>query len=476
MIKPIIASLFVSATLNATAQEKDIQPPNIIVLLADDLGYKDLSCYNGIPQTPNLDQLAQNGVKFTNFYAAAPNCSPSRAGLLTGRSPFRAGIYNYRPAKHPMHLRSEEVTIAETLKQSGYQTVHLGKWHLGALPADDQFPHPQPSDQGFDYSYGTENGARPSHHNPINFIRNGQELPKQEGYSCQLLANEAIHWWDNQYKQQKPFFMYVAFHEPHSKVAAPQNLINNYSKHKSSATYMACIQNMDIAVGRIIQHLKKIGQYKNTIIVFASDNGSYKQESNAPLRALKSWIYEGGIRVPGIISWPKHIKSKQIIDEPAGLIDLYSTFCDAANVDISKQKPQDGTSILPLVTQKKFKRSKPLFWFFYRTSPEIAVRKGDFMLMGKDNDTIPRSHGFAAQDMDYISKVKLSSFELYNLKNDISQNKNLWDKKGRKSDKQILEQLIDEIKSDGVKWEQLPEAHKVRKLKTRWKRYKRQNR
>ncbi|MCL3782448.1 sulfatase [Prolixibacteraceae bacterium JC049] len=470
MWKRFALPLLCMLTLSASASSKKSKP-NIIVLLADDLGYNDLSCYGGIPQTPHLDQLASNGIKFTNFYAAAPNCSPSRAGLLTGRSPFRAGIYSYRPVNHPMHLRNQEITIAEELKQAGYQTVHLGKWHLGALPASKDFPHPQPTDQGFDYSYGTENGARPSHHNPVNFVRNGQPLPKQDGYSCQLLANEAISWWKNNYQKEHPFFMYVAFHEPHSKVAAPQNLVNNYSEHKNAATYLACIQNMDLAIGRIIRQLKAMGEYENTLIVFASDNGSYRQASNQPLRALKSWLYEGGIRVPGIISWPNAIATHKTIDEPAGLIDLYSTFCEAAHITPSSKREQDGTNILPLLTGEKFQRQKPLFWFFYRTSPEIAIRQGDFMLMGKDNDQTPRSHGFSSIDMEYIKQLQLQSFELYNLKNDLKQQTNLWDAT-HQLQKQLLNHLLNEVKTKGVKWDTLPAPHKNRKVKTQWKKYK----
>lgn len=145
-------------------------------MIADDMGYGDLDCYGGISNTPNLNKLAKNGILFTDFYAAASNCSPSRVGLLTGRSPARVGMYNYRPPNHPMHLRDGEVTIAEVLKDQGYQTSHIGKWHLGCLPQDPTLNHPQPHEQGFDYSLGTENNAQPSHLNPVNFVRNGKKL------------------------------------------------------------------------------------------------------------------------------------------------------------------------------------------------------------------------------------------------------------------------------------------------------------
>ena len=143
--------------------------PNVLILLADDMGYTDLSCYGGKAKSPNLDRLAENGIKFTNFYAPAPNCSPSRTGLLTGRMPSRVGMYSYRRDFHTMHLPDSEITIAELLKENGYQTAHFGKWHLSCLPQDSSLNQPQPVDQGFEYSLGTENNAIPSHLNPKNF-------------------------------------------------------------------------------------------------------------------------------------------------------------------------------------------------------------------------------------------------------------------------------------------------------------------
>src|SRR5690606_24853047 len=146
---------------------------NVLIILADDMGYRDLNSFGGVANTPNLDALAAKGLKFTNCYAGAPNCSPSRVSLLTGRIPARAGMYSYRPPGSVMHLPDKEITLAELLKSAGYQTAHFGKWHLGALPGDTNPKQPQPQQQGFDYSFGTENNAEPSHLNPINFIRNG---------------------------------------------------------------------------------------------------------------------------------------------------------------------------------------------------------------------------------------------------------------------------------------------------------------
>lgn len=445
--------------------------PNFIIMLADDLGYGDLSCYNGLSQTPNLDKMANEGVRFTSFYAAASNCSPSRTGMLTGRSPFRNGMYSYRPENHKMHLRDSEVTIAEQLKKVGYQTVHLGKWHLGCLPQNVLLNHPQPNNQGFDYSYGTESNSRPSHHNPVNFVRNGEKLPMQPGYSCQLLADEAFLWLDKNYDSEQPFFMYIAFHEPHAKVAAPDDIKRKYAAHGKDATYLACIENMDIAVGRIMQKLKDMKIDENTMVVFASDNGSYRKGSNGELRALKSWLYEGGIRVPGIVRWPGQIKDRQEIHEPAGLVDLFPTLSTLANAGTPENVTLDGTNIYPLLTSGVFEREKPLSWFFYRTSPEIAIRQGDFMIMGKDHDSIPRTHSFSADDMEYVQSMQVRELEVYNLEEDVVQSSNIADKDANKEQLQLLQKKLEEIKNEGYHWQNLSNPNYPKKIKTDWKRY-----
>ncbi|MHC4368831.1 MAG: sulfatase-like hydrolase/transferase, partial [Planctomycetota bacterium] len=194
----------------AAGSDNDTSRPNILVLLADDLGYSDLSCYGSrSTKTRNLDKLAESGMRFTDFYAPAPNCSPSRAGLLTGRSPSRTGMYNYIPPDGPLHLPEPEVTIAELLRDAGYNTAHIGKWHLCHDMLSEDLP--QPSDHGFDYSLGTENNASPSHKNPANFVRNGKAVGKMEGYSCQIVADEVIGFLDNREDSGKPFFICAWF-------------------------------------------------------------------------------------------------------------------------------------------------------------------------------------------------------------------------------------------------------------------------
>ena len=442
-------------------------------MIADDMGYGDLECYGGISQTPNLNRLAKNGILFTDFYAAASNCSPSRVGLLTGRSPARVGMYNYRPPNHPMHLRDGEVTIAEVLKDQGYQTSHIGKWHLGCLPQDPTLNHPQPHEQGFDYSLGTENNAQPSHLNPVNFVRNGKKLNEQNGYSCQILAEEAVSWFDNHHKAGNPFFMYVAFHEPHAKVASPPELVEKYKDYPvKDAEYLANIENLDLAAGRIIDYLVENGLIENTLIFFSSDNGSYRQASNGDLRALKSYLYEGGIRVPGIIHWSELNRSDVVVNDAVGFVDIMPTICDVLQIQPFEDKTMDGTSVLNLLKGEEFVRENPLFWYFYRTSPEIAMRIDNFMILGKDCDTIPRPHQFSAPDMTYIKEMNLTEYELYDLSDDIHQSINMMNEHPDAIKyKYLLNEKLKEIQVEGYDWEQLPQATGRKKLKTDWVKY-----
>lgn len=454
--------------MEANSSIQKSKKPNIIILLADDLGYRDLGCYGGTASTPNIDQLAEQGYLFTNFYAAAPNCSPSRAGLLTGINPSRLGMYNYRADKDPMHLRGSEVTIAEVLKEKGYQTAYFGKWHLGSLSKNDNLNHPLPENQGFDYFFGTEANAKPSHLNPVNFIRNGKHLPMQKGYSCQIIAQETIQWLEN--NSQEPFFMEVAFHEPHKKVASPPALISHYpSFPEKDAEYLANVENLDLAIGKIFTYLKKTNQLENTFILFSSDNGSYRDASNGELKGVKSYLYEGGIRVPGIVFYPQLPNKGISIDEPVGLVDVFPTFNDISISNTSYENKIDGTSFLKLLEGKKFERKKPLFWFFYRTSPEIAMRIGDMMIMGKDHDLVPRSHSFSKQDMDYIQKITLKDYELYDLKTDIKQSVNIFETSPLSEGfKEKITKKLKEIQNEAYIWKDLPVTSKKKKIKTKW--------
>lgn len=448
------------------------QSPNILILLADDLGYGDLGCYGGTAHTPNLDRLAAEGIRMTDFYAAAPNCSPSRVGLLTGRSPSIVGMYNYIPEKHPMHLPAEAVTIAETAKSAAYHTGHFGKWHVSCLPQDPRLNQPQPHEQGFDHSLGTGNNAQPSHLDPTNFVRNGQPLGKLSGYSCDIVVNEAMAWLDTLPDGGTPFLLYAAFHEPHKVVASPPELTAKYAQYpQADAEYFANVENMDRAIGRLLQYLTEKGLDENTLILFASDNGSYRNASNGPLLGGKSFVYEGGIRVPGILRWKGRIRPGQTVSDPAGLVDIMPTLCELTGTSHPAPDQLEGTSLLPLIQGNTLERTKPLSWFFYRTSPEIAMRIGDYTILGRDLDTTRHTHPTSQPDMEYIKNMGIENFELYHISEDIGQQHNL-DYKSLDLGPQYRDQLVSRLRTiqeQGRYWDSLPPAKGNMKLKSEWR-------
>lgn len=288
----------ISSVLQAAPQR-----PNMIVILCDDLGYGDLGIH-GHPhiQTPNLDALASSGIRFSNFYSTAPVCSPSRVGLMTGRSPNRAGVYDWIPpggrsrpdARDQVHMRSDEITMPQLLKTAGYATCMAGKWHCNSQFNDAS--QPQPGDVGFDHWFATQNNAAPSHANPQNYVRNGQSVGPLKGFSCQIVADEAMGWIGQQQQadSDQPFFVYMAFHEPHEPVASPAELVEQYlavTDNRNQAEYFANVHNVDIAVGRLVKYLEQQKLRDNTLVVFTSDNGP--ETLNRYRSAKRSWGVTG---------------------------------------------------------------------------------------------------------------------------------------------------------------------------------------
>jgi len=221
------------------------QRPNVVILLSDDLGWQDLGCYGGPVKTPTLDALAAQGVRFTDFHAGCAVCSPSRATLLTGRQHIRTGIYHVlQDSMHNAHLLEREVTIAEVLKQAGYATAHFGKWHLGLTWGHRK--KPSPTEHGFDYWFGLANGAHPSQKDPVNFIRNGKRVGPLKGYSCQIVVDDAIQWLDKHWLSGQPFFLNIWFNEPHSVLAAPDEIVAQYGAlNDRAALYSGAVDNTD---------------------------------------------------------------------------------------------------------------------------------------------------------------------------------------------------------------------------------------
>ncbi len=346
LFRIVLVCALVALSSTTLADER----PNVVVLLADDQGWKDIGCYGGPAKTPTLDRLAAGGVRFTDFHSGAAVCSPSRATTLTGRQHLRCGVYSWiNDNEQKSHLLEREVTLAEVLRSHGYETVHLGKWHLG-LPTYNR-QKPTPSDHGFDYWFATANNAQPSHKDPVNFVRNGKPVGKTEGYACQVVVDEAISWLDKERDPDKPFFLNVWFHEPHAPIAAPDEIVSPYGKlNDPAAIYCGTIDNTDRAIARLLKKIRQVDSPENTLIVYSSDNGSYRADRVGHLRGIKGSNYEGGIRVPGIFSWPGTIASGRVEQEPAGLVDLLPTVCGLLGIDKPAGVHLDGSDLSPLLT------------------------------------------------------------------------------------------------------------------------------
>jgi arylsulfatase A len=433
-----------------SAEETDAtdRRPNIVVLLCDDLGYGDLSCY-GHPQiqTPHLDRLAAGGIRFTDFYSAAPVCSPSRVGLLTGRSPNRAGVYDWIPpagssradAREQVHMRRSEVTIPGLLKAAGYETCLAGKWHCNS-----QFNHeaqPQPGDFGFDHWLATQNNAAPSHQNPTNFVRNGEAVGPLEGFSCQIVVDEAITWLREMRDSEKPFFLFVPFHEPHEPVASPENLVEKYRGMTTTvdqAEYFANVENIDSAVGKLLRYLDERKLRENTLVVFTSDNGPetlnrYRNANRSygspgPLRGMKLHTHDAGFHVVGIMNWPGTIPARQVVRTPVSSLDFLPTFCRLAETPLPEDLKVDGADFRPAWKGGEIERSKPLVWAYFNAINEarVAMRDGRWKVLARlDGGKITRLQNVTTETVTLLSEAPLTDWEVYDLETDPAEKVNL---------------------------------------------------
>ena len=382
------------------------QRPNVVILLADDLGWQDIGCYGGPVKTPTLDALAAQGVRFTNFHAGCAVCSPSRATLLTGRQHIRTGIYHVlQDSMHNAHLLEREVTIAKVLKQARYATSHFGKWHLGLTWGKRK--KPSPSEHGFDYWFGLANGAYPSQKDPVNFIRNGKRIGPLKGYSCQIIVDDAIRWLNENRLAYQPFFLNIWFNEPHSVLAAPDEIVSQYGGlNDPAALYSGAVENTDRAIARLLSKLKAMGVMDNTLIIYSSDNGSYRDDRNGSLRGSKGSNFEGGIRSPGIFWWPRGIKGGRIEKEPSGSVDLLPTICGLLDIDKPKGVHLDGADLAPLLTGRgTFQRSQPLFWYLPTSYPAAAIRDGRYVFMAYRDYELPQDRRAMSEVFNKIAAL-----------------------------------------------------------------------
>jgi arylsulfatase A len=409
-------------------------PPNFLILLADDLGYGDLTCYgHPVIRTPNLDRLAQQGIRLTDCYAAAANCSPARTGLMTGRTPYRVGIHTWIPMFSPMHVAPTEITIATLLRKSGYDTCHVGKWHLNGrfnLPGQ-----PQPCDHGFNHWFSTQNNALPCHRNPDNFVRNGKPVGELRGYSAQLVVDEAIRWLREIRDPKKPFFLYVCFHEPHEPLATHERFEAMYPSpdDPSRAAHHGNVTQMDHACGRLLRCVDELRMRDDTLVFFTSDNGPaitnfHPHGSAGPLRDKKGSMYEGGIRVPGIIRWPGHARPGTVCREPVCGVDLLPTLCEIAGIAVPEDRSVDGTSFLPIFEGRPLARKTPLYWQFnYASSkPKVAMRIGDWKILATlDQPSLKPGADITPEVQQSIKQAELDALELYNVRDDVGETTDL---------------------------------------------------
>ena len=417
--------------------------PNFIVFLTDDQGWGDLACYgHPVIKSPNLDRFASEGLRLTQCYAACSVCSPSRSAILTGRTPYRNGVFRWIPGGSQYHLRQSEITIASLLKQRGYETCHAGKWHLnGKFNSDEQ---PQPDDHGYDHWLATQNNASPHHLNPVNYVRNREEVGRMEGPSAVIAANEAVSWLKGRKDSTTPFFITVWTHEPHLPIESAPKYMKPYAdiEDEGLRQHHGNITQMDDAFGRLMAAVDEMGFRDNTVVFFTSDNGpegngtkGRTRGSTGGLRGRKRHTHEGGIRVPGIIRWPGRIKAGTTSATPVIGSDIFTTICKIADVPLPDDRTIDGTNLLPLFEGKPVQREQPLYWRNH-LAPEafrVGLRIGDWKIVGSDD---------------------LTSFELYNIVDDPKETTNLAEAEPKRF-AELRQRLIEHdasVLKDGPDW------------------------
>jgi arylsulfatase A-like enzyme len=418
-------------------QEMPLNPqPNILLIMADDMGWGDAGFQgNDTIITPNLDRLAGTGIKFSRFYAAAPVCSPTRGSCLTGRHPYRYGIYGANVGK----IKDGEITLAEAVKTIGYRTGHFGKWHLGTLTNDeidanrggrDPDVYAPPWEHGFDVCFSTEskvptydpmntpgpeaedigNRVPGTHFGTFYWTGPGQKVTENlNGDDSRIIMDRVIPFIHNSTESNQPFLSVIWFHAPHLPVIAGKKYRDMYRQYSSDIQHFyGCITAMDDQIGRLIRELEDLGILDNTIIFFTSDNGpegrlkrDRTQGSTRGLRGRKRSLHEGGIRVPGLLFWPERIRNAAEVDIPVSTSDYYPTILDLLKINMPGQLEIDGISLLPVIDRRQSVRHIP-----------IGFQSGNQRALIADRYKIYSSNGG-------------ESFELYDIINDPGESRDL---------------------------------------------------
>ena len=426
MISCFVKIFITVFTFSLLLSFKVLSKPNVLFILIDDMGWMDLGCQgNKNLSTPNIDNLAKGGMRFTDAYAPAPVCSPTRAAIITGQSPARLQITNHLPhqdrftpkdskllpAKMLNHLSLESETLAERLKKDAhYATAFIGKWHL-YTGRDKKY---NPLNQGFDINIGgCSYGGPPTFFDPyrIDFLpdrKEGEYLPNR-------LADEAIAFISEQNSKDKPFFVALWNYTVHWPMEAPDKLVEKYKnlpvKGYRDHRYAAMIEAMDIAIGKVLKSLDDLNITEETLVIFTSDNGPFGGVGDAsPLRADKGHLYEGGIRVPLIVRWPGKVEAGAVEETPVILTDLHPTILSATGLDLNSTIPNDGHNLLPLLKGKEKLKNRAVYWHY----PNFAFHRDNRL-------------GSAIREGDHklIHFYDTDSVELYNLKNDIGEKNDL---------------------------------------------------
>ena len=394
------------------------QRPNIVLILADDLGYADVSSYGSEDlQTPHIDTLIESGMRFDRFYANSPVCSPTRAALLSGRYPPFAGVPGVirTHAQNSWGYLSPDVTLLpQVLKRGGYHTALVGKWHLG-LEAPNR-----PTDRGFDHFHGFLGDMMDDYYihrrHGINYMRQNEAVIHPEGHATDLFSDWAVAYIQEREASSAPFFLYLAYNAPHTPIQPPEDWVQRVLEREPGidadrARLVALIEHMDAGIGKVVQALKDTGAYENTLIVFTSDNGGQLNvgANNGPHRDGKQSVYEGGLLVPTGIAWPERIAAGTRSDAVALTMDLYPTLAEAAGLNLTHYI--EGQSLFSILTGQQTDLA-PRDVFFSR-------REGGTRYGGKTIEAVRRG------DWKLLQNSPFGPQELYNLRSDPYEQTNL---------------------------------------------------